>query len=166
MRRSDDVQDERGVCVLLHKRHFRHPWRSYVTGALDPGMGCSRITQEQLSRMRRSDDVQDERGVCVLLDNCSCIALISYIHVTMHKRHFRHPWRSYVTGALGPGMGCSRITQEQLSRMRRSDDVQDERGVCVLLDNCACIALISYIHVTMFIDNYLRISPISTMKYD
>jgi hypothetical protein len=75
MRRSEDVQDERGVCVLLHKRHFRHPWRSYVTGALGPGMGCSRITQEQLSRMRRSDDVQDERRrLCAprqLLLHCS-----------------------------------------------------------------------------------------------
>jgi hypothetical protein len=150
MRRSDDVQDERYVTGAWMRRSDDVQDERYVTGAW----------------MRRSDDVQDERGVCVLLDNCSCIALISYIHVTMHKRHFRHPWRSYVTGALGPGMGCSRITQEQLSRMRRSDDVQDERGVCVLLDNCACIALISYIHVTMFIDNYLRISPISTMKYD
>ena len=53
-------RDERVVCVLLHKRHFRRPWRSYVIHALSPRMGCSRITQEQLSRMRRSDDVQDE----------------------------------------------------------------------------------------------------------
>gem|GEM_PF-2692033 len=33
--------------------------------------------------------------------------------------------------------------------MRRSDDVQDERAVFMLLDNCSCIALICYIHVTM-----------------
>ena len=31
----------------------------------------------------------------MLLGNCSCIALLSYIHVTMQNRHFRHPWRSF-----------------------------------------------------------------------
>jgi hypothetical protein len=33
MRRSDDVQDEWAVFMLLQKRHFRHPWWSYVTDA-------------------------------------------------------------------------------------------------------------------------------------
>jgi len=29
-----------------------------------------------------------------LAENCSCVALISYIHVTMRFLHFRRPWRS------------------------------------------------------------------------
>jgi hypothetical protein len=27
----------------------------------------------------------------MLLGNCSCVALISYIHVTMQNLHFHHP---------------------------------------------------------------------------
>jgi len=34
-------------------------------------------------------------GRFLLLGNCSCVALISYIHVTMQNLHFHHPWRSY-----------------------------------------------------------------------
>jgi hypothetical protein len=30
----------------------------------------------------------------LLLGNSSCIALISYIHVTMQNLHFHRPWRS------------------------------------------------------------------------
>jgi len=34
-------------------------------------------------------------GSYLLLGSCSCIALISYIHVTMQYLHFHHPWWSY-----------------------------------------------------------------------
>jgi len=75
------VQDVRYVAgAWMRKSDHVHDYR-------DVG---GRATQEQLPRMY---------GRKRLLGNCSCIALISYIHVAMQFRHFRHPWRSYVAGA-------------------------------------------------------------------
>ena len=62
----------------------------------------------------------------LLLGNSSCIALISYIHVTMQYLHFHHPWWSYQGNDMSRTYGIkvthmyrmygSRVTQEQLPR--------------------------------------------------
>jgi hypothetical protein len=46
--------------------------------------------------MARSDACTGCTDRYLLLGNCSCVALISYIHVTMQYLHFHHPWWSYV----------------------------------------------------------------------
>jgi hypothetical protein len=73
--------------LLLHKRHFRHPWRSYVTDAWIPkacayayGVGSTQSMRLRLwgrlypthslvlmgQALRRSDDVQDKlRPTCL-----------------------------------------------------------------------------------------------------
>jgi hypothetical protein len=48
--------------------------------------------------------------VCVLLGNCSCIALISYIPVTMYKRHTLHP----VNKKSAPPVRFEEISAEKL----------------------------------------------------
>jgi len=38
-----------------------------------------------------------------VLGNCSCVALLQYIHVLiLHYLHFRHPWRSSSGAMRGP----------------------------------------------------------------
>ena len=66
--------------------------------------------------LRGAGSAQERRctgcaGRFLLLGNCSCVALISDIHVTMQNLHFRQglprdckeclgcPWRSYARGA-------------------------------------------------------------------
>jgi hypothetical protein len=44
----------------------------------------------------------------LLLGNCSCIALLRYIHVTMQNLHFHRPWWS-VAGFEPPWMGSRRV---------------------------------------------------------
>ena len=54
--------------------------------------------------MHKSNACQGSTGRYLLLGTplrCSCIALISYIHVTMQYLYFRHPWWSYVARNQG-----------------------------------------------------------------
>jgi|GEM_PF-2885215 len=44
-----------------------------------------------------------------LLDNSSCIALISDIHVTMQNRHFYPPWQSYTLSSWTKRKGVFRM---------------------------------------------------------
>ncbi len=85
----------------------------------------------------------------LLLGNSSCIALISYIHVTMQYLHFHHVVVVF-RGAMRPTwMWEGRATQEQLPRWQGVTHVQGWTDRYLLLGNSSCIVLISYIHVTM-----------------
>ncbi len=83
--------------------------------------------------MAKSDACTGSTGRYLLLGNCSCVALISYVHVTMQYLHFHHPWWSYVA----------------VPWMAKSDACTGSTGRYLLLGNCSCVALINYIHVTM-----------------
>ena len=105
MARSGDVQDGRKVAPAF--------------SALPPSLAvvCRGAKDGQERRCTRRQ--------IVLLGNCPCVALISYIRVTMHFLHFRHPWWSY---AAGPGVARSGYVQGARyaagPRMARNGDVQ------------------------------------------
>ena len=81
--------------------------------------------------MHRNGECTGCTGRYLLLGNCSCVALISYIRVTMqylhfhhpwwsteicsmHFSHFRHPWWSYVAVPCDPH-GCGKVGQRRSS---------------------------------------------------
>jgi hypothetical protein len=103
MRKSDHVQDERYVTDAWMRKSDHVQDERYVT---EPWM-------------RKSDHVQDEH-VIACSSTIACIVLITYIPVTMRKRLFHHSWRPYITGALSPGMDCSRIPKVGATRRRRT----------------------------------------------
>ena len=49
----------------------------------------------QGAREGGATNVQGWAGRYLLLGNSSCVALLSYIRVTMQYLHFHHPWWSY-----------------------------------------------------------------------
>ena len=58
------------------------------------------------------------QGRFLLLGNCSCIALISDIPVTMQNLHFRHDMHGCINAAMA---GCHRAALD--GQMRRSGDL-------------------------------------------
>jgi len=76
--------------------------------------------------------VHGRTGRCLLLGNSSCVALLSYIRVTMQYLHFHHPWWSYSArsqdgGAVmsmdGRAENCSSAIAPALPYYRPSLDI-------------------------------------------
>ena len=83
---------------------FLCPWKGGMSqGARDGGVTIP--WKGGMSQGARDGGVtiaiHGRAGRYLLLGNCSCVALLCYIQVTMQYLHFHHPWWSYVTRRQG-----------------------------------------------------------------
>ena len=78
--------------LLLQYLHFHHPWWSYATRSHGWRCGYDRMYGMPQGAMDGGVAMTGCTDRYLLLGNSSCVALISYIHVTMQYLHFHHPW--------------------------------------------------------------------------